>query len=335
MTTPRLTARTRLSSVLLAAATALSAAWALSGSGAAHAAAPQVRTQAPGYYRMMLGDFEITALSDGTATIPLDKLLKRTTPRELERLLGEAYLKPQIETSINAYLINTGSRLVLVDTGAGALFGPTAGGRLLKNIKAAGYKPEDVDLVLLTHIHGDHSGGLSIDGQPAFPNAVVRVDRHDSDFWLNPRNIDRVAQSERHSFAEAAASLGPYQAAGRLLTFEPGAEILPGVKAVAAHGHTPGHSLFEIQSRGERLLIWGDLIHAKDVQFPRPGITIRFDVDDAAAASQRQTAMRSAAREGTLIAAAHIAFPGLGRVRAAGKGFVWIPVNYSRAGLTD
>lgn len=327
--------RRSLRTLLLAAGTGLSAALALTSAGAALAAPPQVRTQAPGYYRMMLGDFEVTALSDGTVTIPLDRLLKRATPATIEGLLQQAFLTPQVETSINAYLIHTGSQLVLIDTGAGALFGPTAGGRLVKNLQAAGYRPEDVDLILLTHIHGDHSGGLSIDGQAVFPNAVVRMDRRDHDFWLNAQHAQQVPESERHAFAEAAAVLAPYLSRQRVQPFEPGAEIVPGIRALAAHGHTPGHSFYDIRSQGQRLLVWGDLIHAKDVQFPRPGVTIRFDVNHDGAAAQRRQALSAAAREGTLIASAHVAFPGLGRVRAIGRGYGWVPVNYSVSGLRD
>ncbi|AKJ30167.1 beta-lactamase [Caldimonas brevitalea] len=320
---------------IASAALLLLAATTLSVPAPAHAAAPQVRTQAPGYYRMMLGQFEVTALSDGTATIPLDKLLTRTSPTQVERLLGDAYLQPKTETSVNAFLINTGSQLLLVDTGAGRLFGPTVAGRLVKSLRAAGYQPEDIDVVLLTHIHGDHSCGLTVDGQAVFPNAVVRVDRHDHDFWLNEQNKERVDASHHHGFAEAAAAFAPYIAKGRVQPFEPGAELLPGIRALATHGHTPGHTFYEVQSQGQRLLLWGDLIHAKDVQFPQPGVTIRFDVDDARAAQQRQQALRTAAREGTLIGAAHISFPGLGRVRPAGKGYLWVPVNYSLDGLKE
>lgn len=122
--------------------------------------APQVKGQAPGYYRMMLGDFEITALSDGMVALPMTKLLTNSTPARLERALARSYLKDLVETSVNGYLINTGPKLVLVDTGAAGLFGPTLGS-LLANLKAAGYQPEQVDEVYITHMHPDHVGGLT------------------------------------------------------------------------------------------------------------------------------------------------------------------------------
>ena len=136
--------------------------------GAGHAEAPQVKAQAPGYYRMMLGDFEVTALSDGTVALPMTKLLTNTTPAKVEKALARSYLKDPVETSVNAYLVNTGSRLVLVDAGAAGLFGPTLG-NLLANLKAAGYQPEQIDEVYLTHLHPDHVGGLLADG----PSGVV------------------------------------------------------------------------------------------------------------------------------------------------------------------
>jgi len=300
----------------------------------AHAAAPQVRTQAPGFYRMMLGDFEVTALSDGTAPIPLDKLLRNISVPDMQALLAQGNLRLQAETSINTFLINTGSKLVLVDTGAGRLFGPTVGGHLVQNLRAAGYRPEDIDLVLLTHVHGDHSGGLTVDGKAVFPNAVIRVDAHESKFWLDSSNESKVAPGERHSFAAAAASLAPYLAAGRLEPFASGSEILPGIKAIPAPGHTPGHSLYQIESRGQKMVMWGDLIHAKDVQFARPAVTIQFDVDEPAAAAQRIRTLATTARGETWVAASHIAFPGIGRIRSEGNGrYAWAPANYSNEGL--
>ena len=307
----------------------------------AQAASPQVRTQAPGYYRMMLGDFEVTALSDGTVTIPLDKLLHNVSRPDMARLLARGNLTPQAETSINTFLVNTGSKLVLVDAGAGKLFGPAAGGQLVANLRAAGYQPEDIDMVLLTHIHGDHSGGLTVDGKAVFPNAVVRVDRHDSEFWLDGANAQKMPAAERHSFATAAASLAPYLAAGRVQPFDSGSELLPGIRAVPAPGHTPGHTLYEIESRGRKLVVWGDLIHAKDVQLPRPGVTVQFDVNERAAAAQRKQVLAAAAGTGdgnggdAWIAAAHIAFPGIGRIRKDGrKGYAWAPANYSLEALS-
>lgn len=295
----------------------------------AHAAAPLAGTQAPGYYRMMVGSAEVTAVSDGTVTIPLDELLTNTTPARLDGLLSRSHLGHDVETSINAYLVNTGTHLVLVDTGAGGLFGPGAGGRLLDNIRAAGYTPEQVDAVLITHIHGDHSGGLSAGGTALFPNATVYLDRHEADFWLDAANRPHAPENQRQHFDHAAVQFAPYRAAGRLKTFDGAQRILPGFSTRPAPGHTPGHTVYVLESGGKQLHFWGDLLHAKDVQFAAPDITIRFDVASPEAATRRKAAFADAARRGYLVAPAHTPFPGIGYVRAQGKAFDWLPVPYS------
>lgn len=319
---------TLLRSALVAALSALPAAGLALAPQAAQAAAPQVKTQS-GYYRMMLGDFEITALSDGTVTLPLDKLLTETTPDRIRSLQARASLGSEVETSINAYLVNTGSQLLLVDSGAGRLFGENGGGRLLASLKEAGYRAEDIDAVLLTHVHGDHSGGLTVDGKPVFPNATIYTDKHEADFWLSPAEEARAAQRHKHAFPEAAAALGPYAAAGRLKTFAGDAELFPGVRSVAVPGHTPGHTFYVVESKGQQLQFWGDTVHAQHVQFPDPAVTVLFDIDSPAAAKQRKRVFADAAAKGYWVAAAHVAFPGIGHLRKEAAGFGWVPANYS------
>jgi glyoxylase-like metal-dependent hydrolase (beta-lactamase superfamily II) len=299
------------------------------GVPAVQAAAPMALAQAPGYYRMMVGTAEVTAISDGTVTIPLDQLLTNTTPARLNALLARSHLAPQVETSINAYVVNTGTHLVLVDTGAGKLFGPGAGGRLLENLRAAGYAPEQVDAVLITHVHGDHSGGLTTNGAALFPNAMVFVNRHDAEFWFDPANKPRAAEHQRAGFDQAAEQFAPYRAAAKVKTFDGAGELLPGLSTRPAVGHTPGHTVYVLKSGGKDLQFWGDLLHVKDVQFAAPDITIRFDVDSPAAARQRKAAFADAARRGYLVAAAHTPFPGIGHVRTAGTAFDWLPVPYT------
>jgi glyoxylase-like metal-dependent hydrolase (beta-lactamase superfamily II) len=298
----------------------------------AYAAAPMAKTAAPGYYRMMLGDFEITALSDGTVELPVDKLLTNTTPAKTQKALGAAYLKAPVETSVNGYLVNTGRKLVLIDTGAAKLFGPTLG-KLVANLKASGYQPEQVDEVYITHMHPDHVGGLMDGDKLAFPNAVVRADKHDADFWLSEANMNKAPGDSKGFFQGAMASLNPYVKAERFKPFDGNTELMPGIKAVASPGHTAGHSLFIVESKGQKLAVWGDLMHVAAVQFANPSVTIQFDSDSKAAAAQRKRAYADAAKNGYLAAIAHVAFPGIGYVRANGKaaaqGYVWVPVNYT------
>jgi glyoxylase-like metal-dependent hydrolase (beta-lactamase superfamily II) len=296
--------------------------------GTAHAAAPQVKTQAPGYYRVMLGAFEITALSDGTVALPVDKLLTGTTPAKTEKALARSFVKAPLETSVNAYLINTGTKLVLVDTGAAGLFGPTLG-RLGESLKAAGYQPEQVDEIYITHMHPDHVGGLMAGEKMAFANATLRADKHDADFWLSQANLDKAPADSKGFFQGAMASLNPYVAAGKFKPFEGDTELAPGIKAMAAPGHTPGHSVYVVESQGQKLVLWGDLMHVAAVQFAEPGITIAFDTDSKSAAVQRKRAYADAAKQGYLIGSAHLSFPGLGHLRAEGKGYSFVPLNYS------
>jgi glyoxylase-like metal-dependent hydrolase (beta-lactamase superfamily II) len=295
---------------------------------AAHAAAPAVKSQAPGYYRMMLGDFEVTALSDGTVGLEVEKLLTRTTPPQTKRALGRAFLKDPVETSVNGYLVNTGSKLVLIDAGAGKLFGPTLGG-LVASLKAAGYQPEQIDEIYITHMHPDHVGGLAADGKAVFPNAAVRADKHDADFWLSQKTLDAAPKDEKGFIEGAMASLKPYVDAGKFKAFDSDTELAPGVKAVATHGHTPGHAIYVVESKGQKLMLWGDLIHVAAVQFPNPAVTIKFDSDSKAAAAQRKKAFADAAKGGYWVGAAHLAFPGIGHLRTEGSGYAFVPANYS------
>jgi glyoxylase-like metal-dependent hydrolase (beta-lactamase superfamily II) len=292
------------------------------------AAAPQLKTSAPGYYRMMLGDFEVTALSDGTVDLQMEQLLTNITAAKIRRALAKAYLKDPVEASVNAYLINTGSKLVLIDAGSGTLFGPTVG-KLMTSLKASGYQPEQVDEIYITHMHADHVGGLIVGSQIAFPNAIVRADQREADFWLSKANMDAAPKDAKPFFESAMASINPYIAAGKFKSFNGNTDLMPGIKAVATRGHTPGHAVYVVESQGQRLVLWGDLMHAAAVQFPDPSVTIKFDTDSKAAAAQRKAQYADAAKRGHWVAAAHLPFPGIGHLRADGKGYDWIPANYT------
>lgn len=294
----------------------------------ADAAAPMVKASAPGFYRIMLGSFEITALNDGTGNMPVDELLTNTTPSRVHRALAREYLQSPVETSDNAYLVNTGSKLILVDAGAGALLGPGMG-KMTDNLKASGYRAEQVDEVYLTHMHPDHAGGLIADGHIVFPNAIIRADTREADVWLDEQRLAAAPADAKVYFLGATSSVNPYVKAGRFKPFDRDGELVPGVSSLATHGHTPGHNNYVVESDGQKLVIWGDLVHVGAVQFADPSVTIRFDSDSAAAAAQRRRALADAAHGGYLVAGAHLPFPGLGHVRREGHGFVWVPVNYT------
>ena len=296
----------------------------------AQAEAPRLLTQVPGYYRTQLGQFEITALFEGA--IELDtKLLRNASAIDLQRLLSRMFVgNPKMQTAVNAYLINTGSNLVLVDAGAAKLFGPSLG-HVLQNMKAAGYEPSQVDTVVITHLHGDHVGGLNdAGGQPVFPKAQVFVAQADNDFWLSQKIADAAPAEVQPFFKMARDSAAPYLAAGQWKTFTEGSVLVPGIQAVTAHGHTPGHTAYAVESAGQKLLIWGDLVHAHAVQFARPGVSIEFDIDQKQAIATRRSILRAMAAGKSLVAGMHLPFPGIGHVRADGKDrYSWVPIEFA------
>lgn len=334
MASPR-SIRARLRATVLTAAMAAIAATGATllplAADVAHAAPPaQQKTQVPGFYRMMIGKMEVTALYDGFIDVD-PKLLKYTSAREVQSLLARMFVAstPGMQTAVNAFLIHTGTNLVLVDTGAASCFGPTLGG-ILGNLRAAGYTPEQVDAVLLTHLHGDHACGLIADGKPAFPNATVYADKADADYWLSESVAAAAPESAQAFFKMARDAVAPYQAANRFQTFNAaaGAEPLPGVRAVPSRGHTPGHTGFLFTSGNENLLLWGDIVHSHATQFRRPNIAIEFDVDSHQAVLTRQRVLADAAKRKLWVGGAHLPFPGLGHVRRDQVGYTWVPVEF-------
>lgn len=295
---------------------------------AAHAAAPQQKTTPPGVYRMMLGDFEVTALSDGTVALPFTEILQKIAKAKAEGMLARQFLKDPVETSVNAFLVNTGTQLVLIDTGAGTFFGPTLG-RMLTALKASGYQPEQVDEIYISHMHGDHIGGLLADGKPAFPNAVVRAEKAEGEFWLSQAKMGAAPKDKQDSFKGAMAAVNPYADSGRFKAYSGDTELVPGIRAIVTRGHTPGHAMYVIESKGAKLVLWGDLMHQAAVQFLDPTVTVTFDSDQTEAAKQRRRAYQAAAKEGHWVGASHLPFPGLGHLRAEGKGYAYVPANYA------
>lgn len=293
----------------------------------AQAAPPQAGGQAPGWYRVKLGSFEVTALNDGLFRLQVDKLLQTPDAGLVARRLQHAYLGLPLDTSVNAYLIHTGEKLVLIDTG----FHNTAAtiGLLHANLKASGYTADQVDEVYITHFHGDHINGLTDkDGKAMFPNATVRADQRESGYWLGDEAS--APEGARGAMANAKRVMKPYLDAGRFKPFDGPTELVKGVRSLPAYGHTPGHSLYVAESGADKMVFWGDLMHVASVQFKHPEVTISFDTDPKTAAPVRTTQYSEAAKGGYYVGVTHVSFPGIGRLRADGSGYEWLPVNYSR-----
>lgn len=280
----------------------------------------------PGFYKLKLGSATVVALSDGSFSLPASGLMVEVHKGEVQAALANAHASDSVPTSVNAYLVDTGRRRVLIDTGSGSFLGPSLG-EVEKHLEDAGYKASQIDEILITHLHADHIGGLVANGSMVYPNATIRVDAGELEFWEDRANSSKVDASVQATFDAVATALKPYEAVGHVKTLHAGESIEPGITAVAEPGHTLGHTGYRINSHGEVLVVWGDLVHLAVAQFPDPKVTIRFDSTPAIAVTTRERALAAAAKGGYLVAAAHIAFPGIGKVTKSASSYKWTPVT--------
>lgn len=314
--------------LLKSTATLALGAVAASLSGAVFARAPLVGKQAPGFYRLRLGDIEVTALSDGTIGLPMARIYEGIREEDARTYLAGHFQPDPMEMSVNAFLVNTSERLVLIDAGTGSLMGPLLG-KLVGNIEAAGYRADQIDDVILTHVHADHSGGLTANGRRVFETAVLHVNEREAAFWLQATPEAQADAALGPQIAQAHENIDPYVEAGKFQTFADNAAPLPGFGSVLRAGHTPGHSSIVVESGGETLVFWGDIAHGDLLQFDQPDVTVEFDIDQPAAAVTRAAAFAEAADRGYLVAGAHHAFPGIGHVRRDDTNYDWVPLAYS------
>jgi glyoxylase-like metal-dependent hydrolase (beta-lactamase superfamily II) len=295
---------------------------------AAIAAPPQHHDQMPGFYRLKVGDLEVTALLDGSAVADPHWLHgEKTVDGVLKALETDPHM---MDGSDAGYLVNTGKQLILIDAGSGTWYGGGAFGHLATNLRRAGYTPEEVNIVLITHLHVDHIGGLTTQGgQIVFPNAEVYVAKPENDFWLSPEIAAKAPKDVQPFFQAAQGVAAPYIKAGKWHTFSDSEHIVDGMQIVPLHGHTPGHTGYEFSSQGKNILFWGDIIHVQRVQLQHPEVTVILDSDTAVAAVTRNQLLPKLASEGILIAGSHMLFPGLGRLHKEETGYSWAPVAFT------
>ena len=291
---------------------------------------PQVRTQAPGFYRFMVGDIEVTALNDGVISYRTAELLPTLQAEEIRTKLLQMGLTDPVDMSYNAYLVNTGDRLVLIDTGTGGKLDDSpyfkGAGRLLANLRAAGYQPEQVQEIYITHLGPDHVGGLVHGSDRVFPNATLRASTREVAIFMQKQSPEVEAKDWRLKFWRGL--FDPYINAGKFHPFEQDTILVPGVRSLFTYGHTRGHTSYVVESKGQTLLILGDLMLVGAIQFEQPSLETPYDVDRPAGAATRERVMQMASRNDWWIAGAHLSFPGIGRVKPSSTGYRFLPVNY-------
>ena len=278
--------------------------------------------QIPPVYHHRVGDIQVTALSDGTLERSLE-LLRSVTADEAQKLLVDAF-RPGVLISVNAFVLRSNGRTILIETGSGKYLGASAG-HLLSNLATARIDPAAIDTILLTHMHPDHSAGLTemTTGKAHFPNAELVVHENEPRHWNDDAAMARGTERQKLLFFQQARDqMAPYR--NRMRTFRQG-EVAPGVTAIPCHGHTPGHSAFLVSSSGQQLLVWGDMVHIPEVQIPRPEVTIDFDSDSQLAAASRRRIFDMVASDRLLVTGMHLHFPGFGHLARNGSGYAFHP----------
>jgi glyoxylase-like metal-dependent hydrolase (beta-lactamase superfamily II) len=306
------------------AATALTP---LIASSAAEAAAPGKQVS---YYRHKLGDFEVTQLADGARTFPIPDGFVRNLSRKQQLAAIEAAYLPagKITVPFNPIVINTGPKLVLIDTGYGPGVAPDVG-LLPANMAAAGIDPKAIDIVVISHLHPDHINGLkTADGGLAFPNAEIKAPAPDLAFWMNDENMAKAPDAMMKGYFAAARKVLS-NIMNKITRYEGGKEVAPGITAIATPGHTPGHMSFTVASGSARMLVQSDVTNFPQFFLRHPDWHVMWDVDLQQAETTRRRFLDMAAAEKALVHGFHFPFPSVGHVEKDGAGYRLMPVHWN------
>jgi glyoxylase-like metal-dependent hydrolase (beta-lactamase superfamily II) len=297
----------------------------------ATAAAPASGQQAPGVYRYRIGSYELTALHDGTWFRPIDdKFVKNAAWADVQKALADNFLPTdKLPIPFTALIVNTGAKLVLIDTGTAGQLAPTAPG-IGPSLAAAGVDPKAVDVILISHFHPDHINGIKTkEGQKVFPNAEIHVAAPEWAFWMDDARMNAAPESARPAILNARRIFSDI--AKEVKRFEPGAELAPGITSVAAFGHTPGHTAFAIASGNQSMLVLGDTTNHPWLFVRNPEWQAVFDTDGAMAAETRRKLLDRAAADRMLVQGYHFPFPASGYIARRGTGYDLVPVMWQPA----
>lgn len=281
----------------------------------------------PGFRRMKVGNAEVISLIDGIARRPLgEEFVKNAPLAEVRALLASQGLPTEyIDIPFTPFLVVAGGRRILMDTGLGEFGGPTTG-KLLAHLQAAGLQASDIDTVLITHFHGDHINGLrNKAGEFVFAKAKVMVPAPEYAFWMDdarmaaaPAGMKGAFENARRTFAQMPADM--------LARFEPGSDLGAGIRSIAAYGHTPGHTLFELNSAGQTFSYVGDLTNVPALFARNPDWAVTFDMDAEAARQVRRATLERLVASKAMVGGFHFPFPAFGHKVVAGNGYAFQPV---------
>ena len=294
----------------------------------AAAAAPPAGRQTPGVYRYKIGTFELTALYDGIWYRPItDKFIRNAPFAEVEHALADAFMPAdKLATPFTTLVVNTGKKLVLIDTGTGGQIAPSAGA-LRENLTAAGIDPKAVDLIVISHFHPDHINGIKDkDNDVVFPNAEIMVPAAEWNFWMDDANMNAAPAEQKLTFRNQRRIFSDI--ARRVTRFTPGAEVAPGILTLAAPGHTPGHTVCSIHSGDQSLLVLGDTAQHPAVFARHPDWQAAFDIDGDAAVATRKKLFDRAAADRMLVTGYHFPFPACGHLVKTASGYEHVPVEW-------